>query len=249
LLQYERVLAPLDGFVAAVNAFRTSGGRGLNVTAPFKQQAFEYATERTARAEASGAVNTLAFADHAVLGDNTDGAGLLRDIERLGVALAGARVLVLGAGGAARGSLAALLDAGCAEVAVANRTAARAFELAKEPALQGVLVLPIDALVVECFDIIINASSGGLQGASMPLPDGLLARARLAYDMIYGARPTAFLLQAQAAGCPLTANGLGMLVEQAAESFRLWRGVLPDTAPVLTALLQTLAVSAGDSGS
>ena len=248
LLQYERVLAPLDGFVAAVNAFRTSGGRGLNVTAPFKQQAFEYATERTARAEAAGAVNTLAFADHAVLGDNTDGVGLLRDIERLGVTLAGARVLVLGAGGAARGALAALLDAGCVEVAVANRTAARAFELSNEPALQGVLVLPIDALVEECFDIIINATSGGLQGASMPLPDPLLARARLAYDMIYGARPTAFLLQAQAAGCPLTANGLGMLVEQAAESFRLWRGVVPDTAPVLNALLQTLTVSAGGSG-
>ncbi len=233
---YERILAPVDGFVATVEAFRAQGGRGLNVTLPFKLDAFAYATERTPRAEAAGAVNTLVFGADGVLGDNTDGVGLLRDLARLGVSLAGASVLVLGAGGAARGALAALLDSGCGRLAVANRTPERAEALAADPLLAGVEAVAMDALGSLPVDVVINATSGGLQGERLTVPDALLRGARLAYDMVYAADPTPFVQQAQAAGCPLCVDGLGMLVEQAAESFRVWREVMPNTEPVLQAM-------------
>ena len=235
-MTYERVLAPVDGFLEAVDAFRAQGGRGLNVTLPFKQQAYAYATERTARAEAAGAVNTLVFGPDQVLGDNTDGVGLLRDLDRLGAVLEGATVLVLGAGGAARGALAALRHSGCARLIVANRTPERAQALAMDRLLAGIEVVLMESLATLRVDIVINATSGGLQGEGLAIPDALLGGARLAYDMVYGAAPTPFLQQAQAAGCPQCVDGLGMLVEQAAESFRLWRGLSPDTAPVLSAL-------------
>jgi len=238
---YNRVLAPTDEFVATVNAFRAQGGRGLNVTLPFKQEAYVYATELTPRAEAAGAVNTLVFGSDGVLGDNTDGIGLLRDLARLGVMVAGASVLVLGAGGAARGALATLLDSGCARLAVANRTPERAVALAADPLLAGVEAVTMEALESLTVDIVINATSGGLQGERLAVPDALLRGARLAYDMVYAAHATPFVQQAQAAGCPLCVDGLGMLVEQAAESFRVWRGVMPDTHPVLQALRAELA--------
>ena len=240
-MTYERVLAPVDGFHEAVDAFRAQGGRGLNVTLPFKQQAYAYATERTARAEAAGAVNTLVFGPDQVLGDNTDGVGLLRDLDRLGAVLEGATVLVLGAGGAARGALAALRHSGCARLIVANRTPERAQALAMDRLLAGIEVVLMESLATLRVDIVINATSGGLQGEGLAIPDALLGGARLAYDMVYGAAPTPFLQQAQAAGCPQCVDGLGMLVEQAAESFRLWRGLSPDTAPVLSALRAELA--------
>jgi len=240
---YERILAPVDGFVATVEAFRAQGGRGLNVTLPFKRDAFAYATERTPRAEAAGAVNTLVFCADGVLGDNTDGIGLLRDLARLGVSLAGASVLVLGAGGAARGALAALLDSGCGRLAVANRTPERAEALAADPLLAGVEAVAMDALGSLPVDVVINATSGGLQGERLTVPDALLRGARLAYDMVYAADPTPFMQQAQAAGCPLCVDGLGMLVEQAAESFRVWREVMPNTEPVLQAIRAELSGS------
>jgi shikimate dehydrogenase len=240
---YERILAPVDGFVATVEAFRARGGRGLNVTLPFKQEAFAYATDRTPRAEAAGAVNTLVFGADGVLGDNTDGIGLLRDLARLGVSLAGASVLVLGAGGAARGALAALLDSGCGRLAVANRTPERAEALAADPLLTGVEAVAMEAIESLSVDVVINATSGGLQGERLAVPDALLRDARLAYDMVYSADPTPFMQQAQAAGCPLCVDGLGMLVEQAAESFQVWRAVMPDTEPVLQAMRAELVGS------
>jgi shikimate dehydrogenase len=238
---YERILAPADGFIATVDAFRAQGGLGLNVTLPFKQDAYAYATERTPRAQAAGAVNTLVFGMDGVLGDNTDGIGLLRDLARLGVSVADASVLVLGAGGAARGALAALLDAGCARLAVANRTPERALALAADPLLAGVEAFTIEALESLTVDIVINATSGGLQGERLVVPDALLRGARLVYDMVYAAHFTPFVQQAQAAGCPLCVDGLGMLVEQAAESFRVWHGVMPNTEPVLQAMRAELA--------
>jgi len=240
---YERILAPLNGFAATAEAFRAQGGRGLNVTLPFKQDAYTYATERTPRAEAAGAVNTLVFGSDGVLGDNTDGIGLLRDLARLGVSLADAAVLVLGAGGAARGALAALLDSGCARVLVANRTPERALALAADPLLAGVEAIALEALETLRVDIVINATSGGLQGERLAVPDALLRESRLAYDMVYAAQATPFVQQAQAAGCPHCVDGLGMLVEQAAESFRVWRGVMPDTEPVLNAMRAELTGS------
>lgn len=245
-LEYGRILGPLDGFAAAVDAFRAEGGRGLNVTVPFKLEAFAYARRRTPRAQAAGAVNTLAFDGQDVLGDNTDGAGLARDIAgRLGVAMADASVLLLGAGGAARGVVLPLLEAGVGRVAVVNRTAARAHELAAafaDPRVTGHGYEAFDAAAR--FDLVVNATSAGLGGEPPPVPAPWFATAALAYEMVYGPRPTAFMLAAQAAGCARVSDGLGMLVEQAAESFRLWRGVLPDTAPVYAALRAELDAAA-----
>lgn len=246
-LAYERLAAPLDGFVATVEAFRAAGGKGLNVTVPFKVEAFEYCAHRSARAAAAGAVNTLSFRDDGVHGDNTDGVGLVRDIEqRLGFALAGARVLMLGAGGAARGVLAPLLDAGVARLAIANRTASRAHELAAlardaRAAACGFDDLAGAAARGEGFDLVVNATSAGLDDAAPAVDEAVYDGVRLAYDMVYGAHPTAFMRQAAARGCPSVSDGLGMLVEQAAESFFIWRGVRPLTAPVYRELREELA--------
>ncbi len=245
-LVYERLLAPLDGFVAAVEAFRAAGGRGLNVTVPFKLEAFDWCTRRSPRAAAAGAVNTLRFDVDGVFGDNTDGVGLVRDIGgRLGFALAGARVLMLGAGGAARGVLAPLLEAGVAQLTIANRTVARAQALAALAADPRVQACGFDALAPDQrFDLVLNATSAGLDDAAPEIDTGLYAGLGLAYDMVYGPRPTAFMRAAQAAGCARVADGLGMLVEQAAQSFELWRGVRPLTAPVYAALRAELDAQA-----
>lgn len=234
-IAYEAILAPLDGFAQAVRAFAAAGGRGANVTVPFKEEAFRLATARTPRAEAAGAVNTLRFDGAAILGDNTDGAGLVRDIaHNLGRSLAGRRILLLGAGGAARGVILPLLGEAPAALFVANRTAAKAEELARafaDPRLSGG---GFGDLPATPFDIVINATSAGLQDAALPLPDTVFAPGSLAYEMVYG-RETPFMAQARTAGTAV-ADGLGMLVEQAAEAFLVWRGVRPDTAPVLAEL-------------
>ena len=239
-LRYDALLAPLDGFVATALDFRDGGGRGLNVTVPFKLEAFALADRRTPRAEAAGAVNTLAFGADGILGDNTDGAGILRDITvNLGCPIAGKPVLLLGAGGAARGTVLPLLDAAPAELVVANRTAAKAVDLAAAFATPGRLAptgCGFAALAGRRFDVVINATSASLADAAPDLPPGLYAPGSLAYDMMYGKGDTPFLAAARAQGAARLADGLGMLVEQAAESFALWRGVRPDTAPVLTAL-------------
>jgi shikimate dehydrogenase len=250
-LEYGRLLAPVDGFVAAVDAFRAEGGLGLNVTLPFKPQAFAYAGRHTARARIAGAVNTLAFDGPDVLGDNTDGPGLVLDIEeRIGLALAGARLLLLGAGGAARGVVQPLLAAGVARLEIANRTASRAVALRDElfgrldPAHAARLTAGGLDAVGDGHDLIVNATAAGLSDAAPALPAHAWRGVRLALDMVYGARPTAFMQVARAAGCPRIEDGLGMLVGQAAESFALWRGVRPRTAPVLAALRAQLAPAA-----
>lgn len=236
---YERILAPLDGFRAAVDAFRGQGGRGANVTLPFKREAWQLADACSARAASAEAVNTLRFeADGRVFGDNTDGVGLVRDIEvNLGQPLAGARVLMLGAGGAAAGVVLPLLDAGVRRLHVANRTAARAEALAARHRGSVVSGGGLEAIEGE-FDLIVNATSASL-GADAPstgrarlVPDGLC------YDMMYSTEPSAFLAEAARSGARI-ADGIGMLVEQAAESFFLWRGVRPGTQALLTSMGQS----------
>ena len=237
-LEYGRILAPLDGFAATVAGFREAGGLGLNVTLPFKLEAFRLATRHTERAAAAGAVNTLRFAGGEVLGDNTDGAGLVSDLTRnLGLRLTGARVLLLGAGGAARGVVLPLLQQAVACLVVANRTAARARELEALFRAQGpVTGCGLDELAGRAFDVVVNATSAAVGDAAPDLPPGVHAPGSAAYEMMYGKGETAFLARARQAGATGLADGLGMLVEQAAESFLLWRGVRPDTAPVLAAL-------------
>jgi shikimate dehydrogenase len=235
---YEARLAPLDGFVAAVEAFRAEGGKGANVTVPFKVEAFHYAKEHTERARLAQAVNTLKFDDGRVLGDNTDGVGLVRDITvNLAQPLRGRRVLLLGAGGAARGVLLPLLREEPAGLFIANRTMDKAVELARQFSPFG----PVegggyDALSGRIFDVVINATSSGLSDALPPLPETVFALEALAYEMMYG-KTTPFMAFAKARGARV-ADGLGMLVEQAAESFFWWRGVRPQTAPVIASLRQ-----------
>ena len=247
-ISYQAILAEKDGFAAAISAFVVAGegpARGANVTVPFKEEAFRLATRRTARAEAAGAVNTLSFEAGAMIGDNTDGAGLVRDLKHnLGCDPAGRRILLLGAGGAARGVILPLLLENPAELLIANRTEETAARLALEFArLPGcaVAVKPDSTgfamLAGRQFDLVINATSAGLSGTVLPVPTSIFAPRCVAYEMVYG-RETAFMAQARAAGARV-ADGLGMLVEQAAEAFFVWRGVRPHTAPVLAALKGT----------
>lgn len=233
-LKYEALLAPLDGFAAAVAAFRDAGGRGANVTVPFKEQAHALCSHLTPRARAAGAVNTLIFEGSEVLGDNTDGIGLVHDLlANLGVAIADRRVLLMGAGGAARGVVLPLLEQKPAELFIANRTAAKAEELVRHfssPLLKGGGY----EAVAGPYDLVINATAASLAGDLPPLPAGLFAPGALAYDMMYG-KDTPFLALARREGVR-GADGLGMLVEQAAEAFFLWRGVRPATGPVIDQL-------------
>ena len=237
---YERLLAPLDGFAGTIQAFRHAGGRGCNVTVPFKLEAFRLAHDRSPRASQAEAVNVLKFDGERVFSDNSDGAGLLRDIEIiLGVALRGRRVLLMGAGGAAQGVLGPLLAAQPQRLVIGNRTPEKAEQLARRifrdngPDLcaRGYADLAGDA-----FDIVVNATSASLNDATLELPAGLFAPGALAYDMMYGKGLTPFLRAAQGEGAAALADGLGMLVEQAAESFFIWRGVRPHTAPVIESL-------------
>jgi shikimate dehydrogenase len=242
-LGYEALLAPLDGFAEAVTEFRVAGGRGANVTVPFKLEAFSLADRRSARAEAAGAANTLIFGDNGITADNTDGVGLVRDLAYLGCALEGRRILLLGAGGAARGAILPLCEAKPAELMIANRTVEKADALAQQfaPLAPGISACSFDALAGRGFDIIINATSASLSGAAPALPDGIYAPNAFAYDMMYGRDETTFLAAARAQGASRLADGLGMLVEQAAESFFLWRGKRPATEPVRQALRALLA--------
>lgn len=240
-LHYEARLAPLDGFANSVRSFVTEGGRGANVTVPFKEDAFRLCSELSARAELAGAVNTLSFSDGKIFGDNTDGAGLVRDLVfNLKTPLAGRRVLLLGAGGAARGALGPILEREPAALVIANRTAARAEDLALPFSELG----PVEGcgfadLTGDHFDVVINATSASLGGEVPPLPEGVFSPDALAYDMMYGQGDTAFLAYARRLGVPRLADGLGMLVEQAAEAFFVWRGVRPDTLSVLEELRRT----------
>lgn len=234
-LTYERLLAPLDDFVGTIEHFFDAGGRGLNVTLPFKEQAFAWVDERDEYAGAAGAVNTIVATGAMFRGCNTDGVGLVRDLEvNLGAKLAGRRVLVLGAGGAVRGVLGPLLGCAPAEIVVSNRTAARAVGLVErfeDPRLRAADWESPGAN----YDVVINGTSAGTLRADLALAPAAVAGA-LVYDMAYGDGAAAFLDWAGAAGAAALSDGLGMLVEQAAEAFWLWRGVRPDSAAVLNAL-------------
>ena len=245
-MHYEAILGPESGFSDTVRAFAASGGRGMNVTVPFKLEAFDLADQLSERAQAAGAVNTLSFRADGIHGDNTDGIGLIRDLEdNLACPLAGKRVLLLGAGGAARGVMLPLLEARPTVLTIANRTPERATELAEHfhPLCQDteLRASTFEALGETDVDLIINATSASLSSAVPPLPASAYAGCELAYDMMYGAEPTAFMRHALAHGAHRVADGLGMLVEQAAESFRLWRGVSPATGTVLAQLRLQLA--------
>jgi shikimate dehydrogenase len=237
-LTYEVIEAPVDGFAAAVAAFRTSGGRGGNVTMPFKLEAFALATDLSERARLSGAVNTLKFEGERIQADNFDGVGLVNDIERnLGFPIAGRRVLLMGAGGAARGALLPILERGPAELVVANRTESKAKALGEQFGRFGKLVAGgYPALEGQSFDVVLNATSASMRGELPPITRGVFAPGALAYDLVYGRGLTPFLTLARDGGAGRLADGVGMLVEQAAEGFLWWRGVRPDTREVMKAL-------------
>lgn len=258
-LSYERQLIavePAAAFGEALAAFAAAGVLGLNVTLPFKERAFACAGQLSERARLAGAVNTISLRDDGIHGDNTDGAGLVTDMrERLGADLAGSTVLLLGAGGAARGVVMALLQAGVAGLTVANRTPARAQALAAQfngGAVASACRLPgIRALALahaQGADLVINATSSGVLGGGLSLPTGLFRHCALAYDCVYGAGPTGFMQQAEEGGAARTSDGLGMLIEQAAESFRVWRGVRPHTAPVYRKLRAAISATAAGAG-
>jgi len=243
---YERLLCPLDGFSAAVREFAAGGASGCNVTMPFKFEAFERVAKTTPRARIAAACNTLRFDADGWLGDNTDGAGLVRDIERnAGVALRGARILLIGAGGGAAGALGPLLASGASEVVVANRSVDKARALVDRhadaldaSARARVVAAPLDRCG-EAFDIVVNATATSVAGAAVPVAPSVLRRGGLAIDMMYGPAAAAFVAWAESNGAS-GRDGLGMLVEQAAEAFLLWRGVEPETAPVLRALRERI---------
>lgn len=238
-IEYTRILAPLDGFREAVQHFRDFGGKGANVTIPFKLEAWRIADELTPRARAAGAANTLFFSGTGIMGDNTDGAGLIRDIQdNLHVALNGKKILLLGAGGAAEGVLQPLLEQHPQQLAIANRTPEKAVamvnKVAGKPEFQAteISARPFNALGETHFDVVINATSTGLTDTALSIPPTIFAPGALAYDMMYG-RETPFMAFARMQGARV-ADGLGMLVEQAAESFFLWRGMRPQTQPVIS---------------
>ncbi|MFL6577085.1 MAG: shikimate dehydrogenase [Povalibacter sp.] len=240
-LTYSRLEITPENFQTEVSAFFDEGGKGLNVTVPHKQAACLIARYKTPRAEIAGAVNTLVLQDDSLLGDNTDGAGLLTDLTRnLSMAIEGTRILLLGAGGAARGVLGPLLGAAPDYVEIANRDGNRALQLAEEFRLLGsVKGAGFDAITTTgTFDLILNATSASLQDTIPPIPPSVIGPATLCYDMAYGKGDTSFTRWAKNAGAGRAETGWGMLVEQAAESFYLWRGIKPDTKPVLEAVKQ-----------
>ena len=250
-LDYERQLVPLDGFIQAVQQFAQAGGRGCNVTVPFKHEAAQCADSCSPRVHLAGAANTLVLAQGRIHADNTDGLGLVADITRnAGVPLAGRDVLLVGAGGAGAGVLGPLLEQGPRSLVVANRTLARAQALVQShselAALQKTKLLALDLQGLEHdFDLIINATASSLEGAGVPVPAQVLRPGCLAYDMMYGPAAQGFLHWATQHGAQAR-DGLGMLVEQAAEAFALWRGVRPPAAQMLAelrALLQAEAVA------
>jgi len=235
---YDRILAPLDGFNASVEAFAAAGGRGLNVTMPFKLQAHALARTLSARARIAGAVNTLRREGDAWYGDNTDGVGLVRDLtQNLGVLLLGRDVLVLGAGGATRGIVVPLLEQRPRTLTVANRTVDKAVSLAADFTRHGELRAASAAgLEGRRFDVVVNAASGAEEADALPWPAGLFAPDAVAYDLCYADEPTRFMRWAREQGASRAVDGLGMLIEQAAESFFVWRGVRPDTRRVFPLL-------------
>lgn len=255
-LHYERALVPLDDFASHVQHFASQGGKGCNVTVPFKLQAAEMADSRSERVRLAGAANTLVFSADGIYADNTDGLGIVADItHNAGVQITGRELLLLGAGGAAAGALGSLLEQKPRRIAVVNRTHAKAVALVEQhatiAALHKVELLALEQSGLEAdltqnFDIVINATASSLAGAAIPAPASVLRSGSLAYDMMYGPTAQAFLDWATAHGATAR-DGLGMLVEQAAESFALWRGVRPPSAQVLAELRALLQAPASRS--
>jgi shikimate dehydrogenase len=240
-IEYRAMLVEPGHFPQAVAEFLAEGGKGINVTVPFKEDAWALAATRSARAERAGAVNTLVLdPSGSHYGDNTDGAGLVRDLRHNhGCELAGKRILLLGAGGAARGVIGPLLNEQPTQLVIANRTPARAVELARAFRDSGTIKgCSLEALAGRSFDVVINATAAGLRGEVPELPPGVVQTHSWCYDMMYADEPTTFVRWAQSRGVERALDGLGMLVEQAAESFFLWRGVRPDTEAVIHALRQ-----------
>jgi shikimate dehydrogenase len=238
-LVYTALEVPPDNFSATATDFFAHGGKGLNCTVPLKELAWRFAARHTPRAARSKAVNTLALqADGAILGDNTDGAGLVADlIGNHGIALRGARILILGAGGASRGIIGPLLEQSPGATVIANRTVAKALQLADEFGKCGILRgSSFEELAGQRFDLIVNATSASLSDDLPPLPEHLLNSNGCCYDLAYGNEPTAFVRWGRRQGAAQSLDGLGMLVEQAAEAFYLWRGVRPLTQPVIALL-------------
>ncbi len=235
-LEYTRIDAPPHGFTAALRGFLAGGGKGLSVTLPFKEEAFALCHELTSRAKKARAINTIAVRDDGtLLGDNTDGAGLVRDLKlNRHLVLKGKRVLLLGAGGAARGVLAAILEEKPALVHIANRNAERAVRLAERFVMHGARGGGYDA-IRGSFDLVLNATSASMSGEMPPLPHDCLDPNAACVDLYYADRPTVFMLWAEREGATRIFDGWGMLVEQAAEAFLLWRGVRPETAELLAA--------------
>ncbi|MEM5405071.1 MULTISPECIES: shikimate dehydrogenase [Paraburkholderia] len=242
-MSYVAIEGPLDsddGFAKVVRQFAADGGKGMNVTAPFKLKAFALADERSERATLAGAANALKFENGRIIAENFDGIGLLRDIEvNLGVPLAGKRVLTLGAGGAARGALLPLLAAGPTELVVANRDVTKGEALVAQVGSRGTRLGACgygDLATRGRFDLVVNATSASLTGDLPPVPPGVFSPEGTAYELAYGKRLTPFLRLARNAGVRGVADGVGMLVEQAAEAFAWWRGVRPLTAEVIDRL-------------
>jgi shikimate dehydrogenase len=237
-LRYEAIEAPIGGFRAAVDAFRAAGGRGINVTLPFKLEACAYATDLEGRARIAGAVNCIKFEGEHALADNFDGLGLVNDIQRnLGFSMQGRRVLLLGAGGAARGAMLPFLEQQPEFLVVANRTVSKASALGERFASYGQLATGgYGDLRGQAFDVVVNATSASLRGELPPVPQSAFSPGALAYDLVYGKGLTPFLRLARDAGAGRIADGAGMLVEQAAEAFVWWRGVRPDTRAMIESI-------------
>lgn len=237
-MEYSAILASLDQFKMTVMQFIRQNGCGMNVTVPFKLEAYQIATQLTERASLAQAVNTLKFENNEILGDNTDGIGLIHDITRnLTVDLTAKRILLIGAGGASRGVIMPLLQQKPSQLIITNRTFEKAKALQQQFKCYGnIIACNFDKLSDQVFDIVINATSASLQNTFPDIPTCIFAEDSLAYDMMYHAEPTAFLRFAQQCGVSRLADGIGMLVEQAAESFYVWRNVHPETQPVITIL-------------
>lgn len=245
-LEYRAVRVGIDDFERAVGAFFDDGGAGLNVTVPFKERAAAMAARLSPRAERAGAVNTLWLEDGNLCGDTTDGVGLVRDmVANQGWQLAGSRVLIIGAGGAVRGVLEPLLREQPASIDIVNRTVERAETLATEFSLLGtVRAGALDSVTDQQFDLIVNASSAGLTGEAPAIPGGILSEKCCCYDLVYGAEPTAFMRWAAHNAAWAVSDGLGMLVEQAAEAYYVWHRTRPETQPVIQELRGVLAAAA-----
>lgn len=242
-VQYEAILAPLESFADSWREFVSQGGKGANITVPFKQQAYQLAEHLTERAKLAQAVNTLYIdSEDKLCGDNTDGIGLVMDLQRLQQKLTSSTILILGAGGATRGVIAPLLQAGAKTIVIANRTLSKAQEIAFNFAPQ-VQAAPLHAIPDLTYNLVINATSSGLSGERPQIDGKHLRYCQLAYDMLYATEPTAFLTWTKKSGAKQQADGLGMLVAQAAESFYIWRGKRPNIAPVIELLTKQLVAT------